>query len=1147
MSDFHLIASRLPGAQGAISAAAITATVPDPPRNFLALDNGTILRGTVQGRDKDGLIAVVTDKGIVKIATNANLPAGSGVTLEVRSVGDRLQVVVLAIDQGTAIDQAGGTQGTARSAPAETGQATDATITADRAGRSAGTAAPAPAGQPNVVVAGTRLTAIVIQSVPRDLIQSATATLPAESPTATQGAAPATTARPSGTVDFRSPAPPPVQASLIPSIHDRIATLFADAPSEADHVPEAALADADKAAAKAISAVGGQVGALSLNPEIRQRIIELFVGASADASDVPPPDFVASSSAPARSTVQPQALPEPGASGTQAPALSTGPVPASGAAATQLPQRAPTDTTPIPGAPLPPGSTPPPGTPAPASTSLPSVPPAGVAVTGAPATQTPSAGSPPAGTAPAAAPSTSTPPTNASAVQDVPSPVPSPPTALAGAVPLPETPVPTGQPAQSPPAPATPQAFSQPVAGQQAGNQLPNGAVPATPTPVPPPPPLPSVPGEAPANAAEAGTQPPPQPQLPAAAANTPLPLSGPAAAAPVPGSAAEPQPQQPASNAPGPQPPTADTPQPISPQTGIPASPPPVTTNPISIPSLPDLPGLPAGSLPLPGNGASTPLPAGVNPSPQGGGGIAVPLPPSIAVPSLTAALAAAADSSPANGPSAAQPAPFPATPGLVPQDPTVPTIPISPPVATTPVTLPVAPASGANTATTSDGKTPTAAQQGNVAAGATAAGTWPAINNELDVKTAPIPLTAVVADATKLPLGVAVLTDGEVPAGSITGNGTATPGNVVLPGGATVADARAEYQTLSTLGAPIGAGETGAAELPAGLLPTGTELRLRVLNIQQPGMAGNPLAAAQAAAASAGAKATIIGQILGHTPAGHPVIHSAVGDLVLQQQASLPVGASITLAVEAVEMANASALGMPVTPQMTALNLAQGWPTLLDLLFTLQHGPGGSAQAGGDNDPAGIAHLAQPGSKLAAGLNEAMDAFKSGDFEKLFGPLASALKASGGKQDGVRKLRDEFSQLSMLAQERPQQDWRSFFLPIWDDGRLQQINLFYRRQRRNQAEKESKEDATRFVVEVNFTRLGGCQLDGLIRKKHFDLMVRSHQELPLTVKRDIAGLFAEARELGNYAGDISFQTTARFPVVPLDDVVRDTPSVTA
>jgi hypothetical protein len=364
-------------------------------------------------------------------------------------------------------------------------------------------------------------------------------------------------------------------------------------------------------------------------------------------------------------------------------------------------------------------------------------------------------------------------------------------------------------------------------------------------------------------------------------------------------------------------------------------------------------------------------------------------------------------------------------------------------------------------------------------------------------------------------------------------------------------------------------GASEDGLAKLDlAGKeqlstpLPTGTEVRLRVINIQtQPsmglsgtgptgvGLAGTAMPTPGVLAWGKGG--TILGQILGHTPAGHPVIHTAIGDLVLQQQASLPVGGEITLALEAVEMAATGSQALAATPQMTAINLAQGWPTLLDLLVTLQKGLAAGTEAGGTapdaSDPANLARLPQTGSKLAAGLNAAVDAFRSGDFEKLFGPLTSALKSTGGKQEAIRKLRDEFGQLSMLAQDRPNQDWKCFMLPVWDDGRLQQINLFYRRPRRNQGGKDKKDDATRFVVDVNFTRLGGCQLDGLIRKKNFDLMVRSHQELPLSIKRDIAGLFAQARDIGNYAGEVSFQTAMRFPVSPLDDIAEGPPSVTA
>src|SRR5262249_5338973 len=155
------------------------------------------------------------------------------------------------------------------------------------------------------------------------------------------------------------------------------------------------------------------------------------------------------------------------------------------------------------------------------------------------------------------------------------------------------------------------------------------------------------------------------------------------------------------------------------------------------------------------------------------------------------------------------------------------------------------------------------------------TASAAAPVTDGVIDPKTATATLTAIVSAGTRLPLG-----------------------------GTALADAQAEYLSLSTIGGRVAAGEElGGKELPAGGPPTGTELRLRVIIIQEQPITGAPAGNAQAALAAAGGKATIIGQILGHTPAGHPVIHSPVGDLVLQQQATLPVGARITLAVEAVD----------------------------------------------------------------------------------------------------------------------------------------------------------------------------------------------------------------------------------------------------
>lgn len=1065
MSDFNLIASRLPGAQGAISAVAITGTVPDPPRNFTALDNGTILRGTVQGRDKDGLIAVKTDQGILKIATNANLQPGSNVTLEVRSVGDRLQVVVLAVDQGAATTNTATTELTAgTTAAGGKAQATSpsnisqpansgASAAAERSARPVSAPSSATPPQSPVIVAGARLTAIVIQSVPPDLLQpAAPETAQEQQGSVARSASSAGRATP--VAEFRAPAPPPVQASLLPSIHDRIAALFTEAESHGGGVPEAALADVSTAAAKAMPAIGAQANALALSSDMRERIIALFVGASAEA---------------------PEGVGPEGISAPQTPIPSAGRSNDLSSAAPMIIETAPPTTAPV---------SPP---------SLLSI------AQGRPPTQ--------------------------SLADNVPPAVPQAISQNAGQpAPLALTPL--------QPAPPQPSLLAQGNPAAQAPQQL------ASPQPTPPnpavkpaasaPPPLPPADAAPPASGSSgiASSPPasPPAGQLPAANISPPSSLPG----VSVPGSMAiEPATPDPAAAGVATAGPVASNPAAPAPGSSDQIALPPTTAGPTTAGPLPTEPVYTALAADLPDVIGTDPvivLP-GTTGGPATGTGPAAASPIAIIPSSLAALLAAAGQDDPAAIAAALQSATSPATAGPAPQDSSVPTIPTS----SSPL-IPATTATPANPAPTPNGKASASPQQpanaaatgtgstGPGSAGATASTVPPLPEVPVDPKAATAILTAFVSSGTKLPLG-----------------------------GMALADAQAEYQSLSTIGGgALASGEVGAKELAGGPLPTGTELRLRVITIQEQPIGGTPVATAQAAAA-AGGKATIIGQILGHTPAGHPVIHSPVGDLVLQQQATLPVGANITLAIEAVDMAAAAALSLPVTPQMTALNLAQGWPTLLDLLVTLQHGPG-SAAAGDGADPGAAAHLAQPGSKLAAGMNAAMDAFRTGDFEKLFGPLSAAVKASGGKPESVRKLRDEFTQLSMLAQERPQQDWRSFFLPIWDDGRLQQINLFYRRQRRGQSgDKDKNEDATRFVVEVNFTRLGGCQLDGLIRKKNFDLMVRSHQELPLTVKRDLAGLFAQARELGNYAGEISFQTTGRFPVLPLDDIARDAPSVTA
>jgi hypothetical protein len=265
-----------------------------------------------------------------------------------------------------------------------------------------------------------------------------------------------------------------------------------------------------------------------------------------------------------------------------------------------------------------------------------------------------------------------------------------------------------------------------------------------------------------------------------------------------------------------------------------------------------------------------------------------------------------------------------------------------------------------------------------------------------------------------------------------------------------------------------------------------------------------------------------------------------------MLQQRARLPVGAQVALILDPSAPLPAAAVVPPVTsPQQALLQLSTGWPTLDDVIAILR----GTGIGAGDAAPPPPPGVAQTGPKLAAGLAATIAALRSGDAERLLGPLLAGRKVPADKEDVVSRLREEFSQLSSLAQDRAGVDWRALFLPIYDPRMgLTLINLYYRHGGGNKpGDPESKEKGTRFVVEVNFAALGAFQLDGLVRAKRFDLMVRSRRAVPPSQRRELYAIFEGALAITGNSGSLEFRTMERFPVSPLDELRQSHAQVTA
>ena len=60
--------------------------------------------------------------------------------------------------------------------------------------------------------------------------------------------------------------------------------------------------------------------------------------------------------------------------------------------------------------------------------------------------------------------------------------------------------------------------------------------------------------------------------------------------------------------------------------------------------------------------------------------------------------------------------------------------------------------------------------------------------------------------------------------------------------------------------------------------------------------------------------------------------------------------------------------------------------------------------------------------------------------------------------------------------------------------------------------------------------------QLDGLVRDRRFDLILRTRHPLSDEMRRDIAEIFGDANGAAGHQGQISFQASGDWSVVPLE-----------
>ena len=298
----------------------------------------------------------------------------------------------------------------------------------------------------------------------------------------------------------------------------------------------------------------------------------------------------------------------------------------------------------------------------------------------------------------------------------------------------------------------------------------------------------------------------------------------------------------------------------------------------------------------------------------------------------------------------------------------------------------------------------------------------------------------------------------------------------------------------------------------------PPGVTINVRILSATPPGT--------HLPSRIAVSPDTITGTVTGTTAGGQPIVETPTSEIALSTQKPLPRGTQI-----AFEIINTPKFidGMP---EPTSLVLNQQWETLREVMAALHA-----------TDPATARHMAQNvlpqgGGAITTGVLFFLSAMLTGDVRRWMGEdtLRTLQRTSGNLLD---RLSQDMGDMRRMAVEPVGQEWRSYLVPIISGNALEQIKLFIRGERDQKSEDDTGSgQKLRFVIEIEFSRLGPFQFDGLSRDRSIDLMVRTRDPLSKIMREDIRRIYANTISALGFSGTIDFQQSAIFAINPTQEV---------
>lgn len=307
------------------------------------------------------------------------------------------------------------------------------------------------------------------------------------------------------------------------------------------------------------------------------------------------------------------------------------------------------------------------------------------------------------------------------------------------------------------------------------------------------------------------------------------------------------------------------------------------------------------------------------------------------------------------------------------------------------------------------------------------------------------------------------------------------------------------------------------GGTELPA----SGTALLLRILRLN-PGQELDEAVRTLPREFSA-AEQIVKGRLVEQTPNGQSLVRTDTGMLRIDRLPSLPSGTLLLLA-----LSGNSGMFSGQGPAAISFN---SWPALADLL---------QQNAGQDKAHTG---LPQPGPGLAGAIASFLAGLKQNGSNP--GWLTALFRLLPQEPHKASELSERLSRdvdwLRQLSAKSDSEGWRFFLVPLIEERQVTYLRLHVRGEQTKKGQSAEAGQPARFILDIDFEVLGALQLDGLLARQSFNVILRSRTPLDAGLQNRLNEILLAAGSASGLESRLSFHSgTDWSPLPPPGDALK-------